>query len=318
MTAALPEGLTTRPPEAADAEAIFALLAARNRAAVGFADYTLTDMIDELAEPTFDLATDAWLVVDGDTLAGYGSVFGKGDHQVIDIEVVAPDPIVGGWLLEQITRRAAELGRKHGHADVSVDARAYRQDEGKRNLLATRGFRPSTTFHRMRVDHPEPLVPREPPPGITVRRGTPDEAGRRAAHAVLNESFDGQFGFIPRPYDEWHSARESRSTFDWSQLTLLEVDGRAVAMRECSDEFVEDENCGYIGRLGVLEEARGKGLAKFLLRDTFHVDAMNGRTGTILHVDTNNPTPALGLYLSVGMRATLVIDLWRLRLSTAR
>ncbi|GAA1652999.1 hypothetical protein GCM10009744_51240 [Kribbella alba] len=34
MTAALPEGLTTRPPEAADAEAIFALLAARNRAAV--------------------------------------------------------------------------------------------------------------------------------------------------------------------------------------------------------------------------------------------------------------------------------------------
>jgi ribosomal protein S18 acetylase RimI-like enzyme len=89
-------------------------------------------------------------------------------------------------------------------------------------------------------------------------------------------------------------------------------------MRECSDEFVEDENCGYIGWLGVLEEARGKGLAKFLLRDAFHADAMNGRTGTILHVDTNNPTPALGLYLSVGMRATLVIDLWRLRLSTAQ
>jgi mycothiol synthase len=317
MTAALPEGLTTRPPEPADAEAIFALVAARNVAAVGFADYTLTAMIDELAEPTFDLVTDAWLVFDGDTLAGYGSVFGKGDHQVIDIEVVAPDPAVGGWLLEQITQRAAELGRKRGHAEVSVDAGAYRQDEGKRTLLAGRGFRPGTTFHRMRADHTEPLAPPEPPPGITIRRGTPDQAGRRAAHAVLNESFDGQFGFIPRPYDEWHAARESRSTFDWSQLTLLEVDGRAVAMRECSDEFVEDEQCGYVGWLCVLEEVRGKGLAKFLLRDAFAVDAAAGRTGTILHVDTNNPTPALGLYLSVGMRATLVIDLWRLRLSTA-
>jgi hypothetical protein len=37
-----------------------------------------------------------------------------------------------------------------------------------------------------------------------------------------------------------------------------------------------------------------------------------GRTGTILHVDTNNPTPALDLYLSVGMTASLVIDIWQL------
>lgn len=36
-----------------------------------------------------------------------------------------------------------------------------------------------------------------------------------------------------------------------------------------------------------------------------------GRAGTILHVDSNNTTPALSLYESVGMRATLVIDVWR-------
>jgi GNAT superfamily N-acetyltransferase len=95
--------------------------------------------------------------------------------------------------------------------------------------------------------------------------------------------------------------------------TLLELDGRAVALRECTDQFVEDEDCGYIGRLGVLEEARGKGLATFLLRDQFALDAAAGRTGTILHVDTNNPTPALGLYLSVSMRAELVMDVLRLQ-----
>lgn len=31
----------------------------------------------------------------------------------------------------------------------------------------------------------------------------------------------------------------------------------------------------------------------------------------ILHVDTNNPTPALGLYLSVGMTPTVVFEGWR-------
>jgi len=39
--------------------------------------------------------------------------------------------------------------------------------------------------------------------------------------------------------------------------------------------------------------------------------------GTILHVDTNNPTPALGLYERVGMRPVLVIDVWRRSLTAS-
>jgi ribosomal protein S18 acetylase RimI-like enzyme len=148
-------------------------------------------------------------------------------------------------------------------------------------------------------------------PSSPVRRtsGCRSITSGRSPHP--NRRFRGQFGFVARPYDEWHEAREIRSTFDWSQLTTLEIDGRAVAIRECSDDFIASENCGYIGRLGVHEEARGRGLAKFLLRDAFALDAAAGRSGTILHVDTNNPTPALGLYLSVGMTATLAIDAWR-------
>ncbi len=46
-------------------------------------------------------------------------------------------------------------------------------------------------------------------------------------------------------------------------------------------------------------------LAKYLLYDAFAQDAAAGRTGTILHVDTNNPTQALRLYQSVGMTPTL-------------
>lgn len=317
MTAALPDQLTFRRPTTDDAAEIFALVAARNTAVVGFADYTLDDMVDELAEPGLDLDTDAWLVHDGDQLIGYATVFGKGDHRAVDLEVISTERAAADWLLDQALPRAAEFGRDHRHREISVDAGVYRTDDEQRALLADRGFRPGTTFHRMRVDHPAPPETPEIPPGVTVHRGAPDDASRRTAHAVLNAAFDGQFGFVPRPYDEWVAAHESRSTFDWSQLTILELDGEPVAFRECTDEFVPDENCNYIGRLAVLPEARGRGLAKFLLRDAFAEDAAAGRAGTILHVDTNNPTPALGLYVAVGMRAVLVIDAWRLTLKTA-
>lgn len=317
MTAVLPETHTVRPPTKDDAEAVFELVSAYNTAVLGYADYTLDDMVDELTNPGFEPLTDGWLVFAGDRVVGYGSVFGKGDHHQLDIDIITADPAVVAYLLGEVTRRSGEIATAYGHASVLVDIGVYRADEIRRAWLTESGFVAGTTYHRMRIDHHGPVDPPEVPAGITVRRGAPDQADRRAAQSVLNASFDGQFGFSPRTYEEWHAAHESQSTFDWSQITLLELHGKTVAFRECTDQFIEDENCNYIGRLGVVAEARGRGLATFLLRDQFALDAAAGRTGTILHVDTNNPTPALGLYLSVGMTATLVIDVWQLEVSAA-
>ncbi|MFC5266998.1 hypothetical protein ACFPJ1_33180 [Kribbella qitaiheensis] len=41
---------------------------------------------------------------------------------------------------------------------------------------------------------------------------------------------------------------------------------------------------------------------------TFATDAAAGLEGTLLHVDTNNPTPALDLYESVGMHTVQIAD----------
>ncbi len=62
--------------------------------------------------------------------------------------------------------------------------------------------------------------------------------------------------------------------------------------------------------VGVLDQYRGRGLARLLLERAFARDVEAGRVGTLLHVDTANTTPALDLYLSVGMRAVLAIDMW--------
>lgn len=308
MSAVLPDTFTVRPPTKDDAKAVYELVRDYTQAVIGFPDYTLDDAVDELTEPGFEPETDGWLVFDGDRLVGYGSVFGKGGFHVLDMDAVTSDPVVEAYLLGEITRRGRELGAAHGHTSVQLDTGVYRLDTSRRERLEAHGYAHGTTFYRMRIDHHSPVQAPVLPAGVVVRRGTPDEESQRAAHRVVLEAFTGQYGFEVRSFEEWHASHAAQSTFDWSGMTLLEIDGEAVAIRECTDAFVEDENCTYVGRLGVLEEARGKGLAKFLLRDQFALDAAVGRSGTLLHVDTNNPTPALGLYLSVGMRESLVID----------
>jgi ribosomal protein S18 acetylase RimI-like enzyme len=188
---------------------------------------------------------------------------------------------------------------------------AIRQDELLPGVLMARGYVIGTAVHRMRIDFDGPVARPFEPDGVVVRRGAPDEASRRAAHGVLMEAFAEQPGTLPRPYDEWVASRESRSTFDWSQVTIVELDGRAVGMTECNDNFVSNHNCGYDGLLAVVPSARGRGLANYLLRKAFAVDSAAGRSGTILHVDTNNPTPAVALYTGVGMRPDLISDIWQ-------
>jgi ribosomal protein S18 acetylase RimI-like enzyme len=192
----------------------------------------------------------------------------------------------------------------------------FREDVLRADIAAEHGFTLETTYNRMRIDHSGPVAVPAVPAGTVLRRGAPDNATRRQAHRVIEASFRSQPGAEPRPYDDWVQSRENRSTFDWSLVSVLEADGQAVAVRECSNQFLQSDKCGYVGRLGVLEEARGRGYAKFLLQDAFALDAAAGHAGTLLHVDANNPTPAVALYLAVGMRVTTSADAWRRPLAT--
>jgi ribosomal protein S18 acetylase RimI-like enzyme len=316
--AVLPDGYTVRAPELTDAVGIFDLVSAYNTTQVGFADCTLDEVADKIAEPGFSRSTDGFLVLDGDNQpVGYGIAFGKGDRETVEIEVTSAEPSVAAWLRERTMQRAVAMGRESGHAEVTVDAWVHHDDEPLRALLVDHGFATGTTYFRMRIDHTGPVVAPALPEGVTIRRGAFDDASRWTAHEVILAAFHGQYGFVPRPHLEWVEALEAKSTFGWSQLSVLEVEGRAVAFRSCGDEFIEGDNCGHLAGLGVREEFRGRGLATFLLRDAFALDAAAGRVGTILHVDTNNPSQALRLYESVGMSPTLVLDGLRRTVSTS-
>jgi ribosomal protein S18 acetylase RimI-like enzyme len=309
--AALPEGFTVRPPTPADAEAILALARAQNERIVGFADCTLDDVRDDLVEPGFDCANDGWLVHDaGGAVVGYAWSFAKGDGPEVDVDVVASDGAVARWLLARAADRGVGMARARGHRAAEVSAGVYRDDATLRAVAAELGFARARTFHRMRIDHggprPEPAVL----PGVTLRRGPGDEAFARQVHAVETAAFAGHWRTPAPGYELWRERLDAAAMTEWGQVLLAHLGGRPVGALIGNDAFVENERCGHVQRLGVLPEARGRGVAGHLLRRAFADDAAKGREGTLLHVDTDNVTPALRLYEGVGMRAVLVIDAW--------
>lgn len=337
----LPAGHTSRAMRLEDAALIAEQSAVHMSALLGFAKHSPEDVANYLRDPGCNLATDGWVVLGPDgRFAGSATAVPITNGTHLNVDILSPNPAVLAWLLERAEHRATEVAQSTaatpptnrvsasttptsttpaGTASSGTASAAHpvvlrvgvvRGDERLASVLGARGYVIGTSVHRMRIRFdgpvPEPVVPA----GVVVRRGAPDEASRRAAHAVLMEAFAGQPGTLPRPFDEWVASRETRSTFDWSQVTILELDGRPVGMTECNDNFVSTDNCGYVGRLAIVPSARGRGLAKYLLRNAFALDAAAGHSGTILHVDTSNPTPAVALYAGVGMRPDLISDIW--------
>lgn len=317
MNLELPVGFRWRRPGPHDAEAIFSVIERHNTPLVGSADITLAEVADELGEPGFDPDHDAWLIADDTGMdVAYGWAFRKGASDQVDIDVYADDD-AAGWLWTQVLARARELGAAAGHGAVTVDIGIYQTDAAQQSRARDRGFAPVTTFQRMRIDFDEPPAEPAVPGGVVVRRGPGDETFRRAAHSVSTRAFVEHFGYVKRSFDEWHQSIEAATTSDWAQLRVAYVDGEPVAMVRGSDQFVGDEDCGYVTTVAVLPAARGRGLAKLLLLQAFVDDHRRGRRGTILHVDSNNVTPAVGLYEGVGMRQVLAIDVWQARSSTS-
>lgn len=316
MTAAdLPLDHRWRRPTAEDVPAIYWLVAAHDTALIGAPDVTEDDLRDEFTAPGFDPTTDAWLVLDaGGTAAGFAWAARKGTSADINIDFyVHPeaDPELAGPLLTLAERRAADIGRELDHDEIRVGKGCYREDREGAALLAGRGYTVATTFHRMSraLDGDAADPPAEP--GVVLRVCRPDENLLRAAHAVREAAFVDHFGTVPQTFEEWRNYHAARSVTDWSQAWVAELDGQPVGMLLANNAFVPTDNAGYVQTLAVHPSARGRGLAKLLLRTSFAEMRRRGRTRVILDVDSNNATGAVDLYESVGMRPTQRVDVWR-------
>ncbi|GAB7038710.1 MULTISPECIES: GNAT family N-acetyltransferase [Catenuloplanes] len=301
-----------RRPTPADAETIFAVIRAYQTARIGRLDYTLADVEDELRSPEGDLGTDAWLVLDEHgTAVGWGWAWPSGDG-IVDMDVFTLDDEVADRLWAMARERAAAIGRERGWPSVTGGVGVYREDTPTARRLTGYGFEVGTVYHRLRADHTGDRAFPDVPAGFVVRNGAESERVRRDAHETREAAFHDHYGHVRKSYDEWAAARETESVHDWSFLSVLYTDaGEPAGMTLRSTLFAPDEKCGYLRLLGVHPTFQGRGLGRWLLRHAFAEDTRDGWAGTILHVDTDPRRPALGLYLSEGMRAVQIIDAWR-------
>lgn len=199
------------------------------------------------------------------------------------------EPVVG-WALQLA---ASE------HPDWQIWPGMNTKDYRLRQAWGSFGFAFLRQYFTMRMTIGELAEP-ELPAGLTIRQlEVSSDPELRLWHSLHQRAFAQHFGFAPRPFEKWLELINSESGFDPMGVWLAELDGTPVGFCECSDEYAED-NRGFISSIGVVSEARGRGVGEALLRHGIAYCAKKGFTGVELNVDTGNESGALRLYEKVG------------------
>lgn len=215
-------------------------------------------------------------------------------------------------LYPRLLEEGARAARRHvGEGDWLLDVGILANDDLSARVLDDQGFTPIRHFWRMRIDVDDSTVPGEPspPPGVTLRV-VEGEADRRLLHEIDEAAFREHFGFTERTYEDWISWFEHRSDARPDLWWLAYLDGEPVGL--CiADDSRADEGLAYVRVLGVIPEARGRGIARWLLSAAFAQAAREGRRGVLLTTDSENTTGAVRLYEGMGMRPEQVIAVYR-------
>lgn len=304
--------LTVRPAGPGDAADICALLNAVDVIEIGRPETDLGSVEADLHHPLVHLATDSWLALQGSRPVAYALVRADsgpgrvdGDHYVLPGHTWA-----AVRLLELMEIRARRMAGADRGAVLRIQLNA--EPALHPGVLARRGYR---TVRRHQVmtrplDRSGDPAPR-PPAGLTLRHCGTDEADRRRAHALVEETFAAHFGHVERAYEPWLDHLDARG-LDWTLVWIAALPARGdVAVLLTRDDHT---GMGWISHLGVREDVRERGIGGFLLRHAFAVYAGRCRNTVGLGVDTGNETGALALYEAHGMRPHYALDTWELGL----
>ena len=304
MTAASRYAL--RAPRESDFERVAEILVADELDDAGQVILGADFLRSEWGEVGFDLATDAWVVLDDK-----GSILGYGQARRAEPEVVESWGVVdpacrgrgfGAALFDRIEARATGMlaGSSQGRFRHSINA----ADDAAADMLAARGLRLLRHHWHMEVVLPVPPEPRVDPPGVSVEAFDPG-SDLPGLVAVLDEALADDRSYRRGRFGEWAGEEMSSPTYDPALWQVARVDGTLVGAvtAEASAE-------GWVSFLGVLAAARGRGIGTALLHHLFATLADRGAPRALVNVDAGNPSKATAVYEGAGMRVVKRWDLW--------
>lgn len=293
----LPDGLTTRPLELADARAVFELMAAQERADIGAVEIEEEDLVSEWQRPSCDLASTSVAVLDGERIVAYDELVYPERYDV----AVHPDVRgrgIGTWLAGWIRDLARNRGAKVVGMPVPEGSPGDR-------LLTALGYGVRWTSWVLRLP-PGATIPDRPlPDGYALREATP--ADHEAVWTVTEDAFLEWTDRERETLDDFAAVVWQRPGFEpWHLHVVTDPTGTVVGVANAwnTDNHTDGDKPGagpetYVAKLAVAKEHRGRGLAQSLLVAAFAAGRAHGATSSSLNTDSR--TGALSLYQKVGM-----------------
>lgn len=275
--------------------------------------YSAEDLAEELVETGFDARSDSVAVRDGDRLVGYGQLrvsmlpdpqgrircsLGGGVH---------PDHRgrgLGRELMDRLEHRAVELAaeRHPGRPSYWRASGGVRDTASVRRLLEHRGYTVVRWFNEMTRPLPGEPLAAAVPDGVRLLRG--DEADVEAVREAHNLAFRDHWGSAPQTAGSWQDFWGSRTARHQLSTVAVDGDGAVLGYVLCS-QWVDREL--YVGLVGTVPAARGRGVARAALAGTIRRAGAAGEHDVVeLGVDSASPTGATRLYDALGFTTARV------------
>jgi mycothiol synthase len=280
-----------RHPTFDDAEAIHAVLRARDIADIGRPDFSLEDVLTDWEMPGIDPAQDCFVAEDDGAIAGYALVDRRG--AVVSVHPDFERRGIGTALREAVERRMSERGQTLSQGIVSANVTAVEH-------LRAAGYERRRIFQRMRA--PLDVLP-SPDGAVFIRPFDLDEEGV-AAHALIELAFTEIEGNDPEFYEEW-LVWVRRQAAPQYLLAVDDDDGMAAAIIGARWE----DGVGYVAEIATARRARGRGYGRALLLALAEAFRREGLKTLELSVHGAN-APALGLYTGIGMTPDFRAERW--------
>src|SRR3954454_18724413 len=228
-----------RPPTREDAEAVLAVLVARDIADIGRPDVSLEDVITDWEMPGTDPEVDCFVAEEADgTIAGYAMVDDRGAF--VAVHPQAEGRGIGTALREAVERRAAERG------DMTASQPVVATNTAGIEHLRAAGYERRHVYQRMRAPLAA-LAAGAVPDGL--RRFDLDAEGE-AVHALLEAAFAEIPGNVGGPFDRWRTWAERHSEPAY-RLVIEDAEGLAAA---ATGERWEG-GIGYVAQVAVARRA---------------------------------------------------------------